>query len=416
MSAPRERVVFTGAHGDDLVGRLHLPAGRPVAHAVFAHCFTCGKDVHAAVRVSRALAEQGIATLRFDFTGLGESEGDFAGTTFSSNVADLVAACDWLRREREAPRLLVGHSLGGAAVIAAAARVPEARAVVTIGAPADPEHVRHLLAPARAELEARGEAEVSIGGRPFRIRTDLLDDLARHASAEAIARLGRALLVLHAPGDRVVGVDDARRIFEAARHPKSFVSLDDADHLLSRAEDARWTAGLIAAWAARYVGATADERAPAASTHGGDEREVVVRGGAVGYGQEILAGRHRLTADEPAELGGGDTGPTPYGLLLAGLGACTSMTLRMYADRKGWPLDGVTVRLRHERIHADDGARGPGAARIEAIDRVLELQGPLDVAQRARLVELAERCPVHRTLEADVRVTTRLADEPPPAS
>lgn len=413
MSAPRERVVFPGAHGVDLVGRLHLPAGRPVAYAVFAHCFTCGKDVHAAVRVSRALAEQGIATLRFDFTGLGESEGDFAGTTFSSNVADLVAACDWLRREREAPRLLVGHSLGGAAVIAAAARAPEVRAVVTIGAPADPEHVRHLLAPARAELEARGEAEVSIGGRPFRIRTDLLDDLARHESAEAIAGLGRALLILHAPGDRVVGVDHARRIYEAARHPKSFVSLDDADHLLSRAEDARWVAGLIAAWAVRYVGAAGDERAPEASTHGGDAREVVVRGGAQGYGQEILAGRHRLTADEPAELGGGDTGPTPYALLLAGLGACTSMTLRMYADRKGWPLEGVTVRLRHDKVHARDCADcETREGRIDVIDRVLEVQGPLDAAQRTRLAEIADRCPVHRTLESEVRMTTRLADGP----
>lgn len=408
-AAGRERVTFPGAHGVELVGRLHLPAGRPAAYAVFAHCFTCGKDVHAAVRVSRALAEQGIATLRFDFTGLGESPGDFAGTTFSGNIADLVAACDWLRREREAPRLLVGHSLGGAAVIAAAPRVPEVRAVATIAAPADPAHVRHLLAPAREELEARGEAEVSIGGRPFRIRRDLLDDLARHESSEAIAALGRALLVLHAPGDRVVGIDHARRLFEAARHPKSFVSLDGADHLLSRAEDARWAAGLIAAWAVRYVGAAVDERTPEASTHGGDPREVVVRG-STGLGQEVLVGRHRLTADEPAEQGGTDTGPTPYGLLLAGLGACTSMTLRMYADRKAWPLEGVTVRLRHEKVHAADCAEcETREGRIDVIDRVLELQGPLDDAQRARLVEIASKCPVHRTLESEVRVRTRLA-------
>lgn len=407
-----ERVSFPGAHGVALAGRLHRPAGPPVAHAVFAHCFTCGKDVHAAVRVSRALAAQGIATLRFDFTGLGESPGDFADTNFSGNVADLVAACAWLRGRGQAPALLVGHSLGGAAVIAAASQVPEVRAVATIAAPADPDHVRRLLTPVRAELEARGEAEVSLGGRPFLIRKDFLDDLARHASAAAIQNLGRALLVLHSPSDTVVGIEQARRICEAARHPKSFVSLDGADHLLLRAEDARWVADIIAVWATRYVGAAGDERTPEASTHGGDEREVVVRGGASGLGQEVLAGRHRLTADEPAELGGSDTGPTPYGLLLAGLGACTSMTLRMYADRKGWPLEGVTVRLRHEKVHLDDSA-GTAAkpARIDRIDRVLEVQGPLDPTQRQRLLEIASMCPVHRTLESEVQVRTRLHDE-----
>ena len=408
----RERVSFPGASGNTLVGRLHLPAAAPVAYAVFAHCFTCGKDVHASVRISAALAAQGIATLRFDFTGLGESAGDFADTTFSGNVKDLVAACDWLRAEREAPRLLVGHSLGGAAVIAAAPSVPEVRAVATIAAPADPAHVRALLLPAVAEVEARGEAEVSIAGRAFRIKKELLDDLARHESGAAIAALGCALMVLHSPSDTLVDVDQARRIFQAARHPKSFVSLDGADHLLSRAEDARWAGGLIAAWAGRYVGAPEVAPLPdeAVGTQGG---EVIVRAGPTGLAQEVLAGKHRLIADEPEELGGTDTGPTPYGLLLASLGACTSMTLRMYADRKGWPLEGVTVRLRHDKVHAKDCADCEAKdGHIDEIQRVVRVEGPLDEEQRERLLEIANKCPVHRTLESEIKVRTRLDDAP----
>lgn len=412
MSAPspRERVTFPGADGSALVGRLHLPAGEPVAYAVFAHCFTCGKDVHAAVRISAALAAQGIATLRFDFTGLGESEGDFAGTTFSGNVKDLVAACDWLRAEREAPRLLVGHSLGGAAVIAAAPGVPEVRAVATIAAPADPGHVRALLLPAVAEVEARGEAEVSIAGRPFRIKKDFLDDLARQESGAAIGALGRALMVLHSPADTLVDIDQARRIFQAARHPKSFVSLDGADHLLSSRDDARWAGGLIAAWAARYVGAPAEPSLPdeAGEPQGG---EVIVRGGPTGLAQEVLAGKHRLAADEPEALGGTDTGPTPYALLLASLGACTSMTLRMYAERKGWPLEGISVRLRHDRVHAKDCAdcEADGGF-VDEVQRVVSVTGPLDAEQRRRLLEIANKCPVHRTLEGEIKVLTRLDD------
>jgi putative redox protein len=405
----RERVSFPGAAGNTLSGRLHLPPGEPAAYAVFAHCFTCGKDVHAAVRISAALAERGIATLRFDFTGLGESEGDFADTTFSGNVKDLVAACDWLRKERQAPRLLVGHSLGGAAVIAAAPGVPEVRAVATIGAPADPAHVRALLRPAVPELEARGEAEVSIAGRPFRIKKELLDDLARQESGAALAALGRALLILHSPGDTVVDVEQARRLFGAARHPKSFVSLDGADHLLSNREDARWAGGLIAAWAARYVGAPAEPALPDEAADGG---EVIVRGGPTGFAQEVLAGRHRLAADEPEALGGTDTGPTPYGLLLASLGACTSMTLRMYADRKGWPLEAVTVRLRHDKVHAKDCADCElKEGHIDEIQRVVRVDGPLDDEQRRRLLEIANKCPVHRTLEGEIKVRTRLDGE-----
>lgn len=399
-----EVIRFPGAEGQELVGRLTRTPGPPRAYALFAHCFTCGKDLRGAHRIAGALAGEGIATLRFDFTGLGESAGDFADTNFSSNVQDLLAAVDWLRREHAAPALLVGHSLGGAAVLAAARAIPEATAVATIGAPADPAHVRRLFDPAAEELERTGEAQVLLGGRSFRIKRQLLRDLEAQDLPQGLDRLGKALLVLHAPADAVVPVDEARRLFQAARHPKSFVSLDGADHLLSRPEDAEWTARVIAAWAARYLPLAA---APPPLTS--EPGLVVVRGGAAGYAQEISAGGHALRADEPQSVGGTDTGPGPYELLLAALGACTSMTLRMYADRKGWPLEGVTVELRHQKVHAQDCADcETREGKVDEVQRGIALEGALDAQQRARLLEIADRCPVHRTLESEIRVRTRL--------
>lgn len=401
-----EVVRFPGAQGQELVGRLTRTAAPPRAYALFAHCFTCGKDLRGAHRIAAALAGEGISTLRFDFTGLGESAGEFEGTDFSSNVQDLLAAAGWLRRERGAPALLIGHSLGGAAILAAARALPEAVAVATIGAPADPAHVKRLLAPALPELESRGEAEVRLGGRPFRIRRQLLADLEAQDLPHGLDRLGKALLILHAPADEVVPVDEARRLFQAARHPKSFVSLDGADHLLSRAEDAEWAARVIAAWAARYL---PDATAPALLRS--EPGLVVVRGGPSGYAQEISAGGHALRADEPVSVGGTDSGPGPYELLLAGLGACTSMTLRMYADRKGWPLEGVTVELRHRKVHAADCADcETKEGKVDEIQRALRIDGPLSDEQRARLMEIADRCPVHRTLESEIRIRTTLQD------
>lgn len=398
---------FPGAHGELLAARLDAPAGVPHAYALFAHCFTCSKDSLAATRIAAALKERGIAVLRFDFTGLGGSQGDFANTDFSSNVGDLVAAADYLRREHAAPALLIGHSLGGAAVLAAAAGIPEAKAVVTIGAPFEPGHVAHLLAPARAEIEARGEAEVDLAGRRFRVRRQFLEDLAAADNREAIGRLRRALLVMHAPGDRTVAIDNAAQIFQAARHPKSFVSLDDADHLLSRRPDAAYAAQVIAAWAARYIGEAKPEPA-AAGAEGGVRVE---EAGSGRYANIVHAGRHRLRADEPEAAGGEDSGPTPYQLLLASLGACTSMTLRMYAERKGWPLERVAVELRHARIHAADCAECENRdGKVDRIERVVHLDGALDAGQRARLLEIADRCPVHRTLHGEIIVPTRLAD------
>ena len=403
-----ERFDFTGAEGQKLAGLLQLPDGEPSAFTLFAHCFTCGKDVKAAAALARGLAELGIATLRFDFTGLGASGGAFARTTFRSNIADLVAAADAMRERHAAPRLLIGHSLGGAAILAAAPLIAESVAVATIGAPFDTAHALHLLGEALPAVERLGEAPVEIAGRRFIIGRDLVRDLASQDQASRIRELRRALLVMHAPGDAIVGTDNASQIFAAARHPKSFVSLDTADHLLSRRENAAYAARVLAAWASRYVAGVAAR----AVAEGEPDLVTVEETGQGRLQQRITMGRHGLIADEPESVGGMDSGPGPYDLLLAALGACTSMTLRLYAARKGWPLERVTVRLRHGKIHASDCAdcETRGDARIDTIERRLTLKGPLDGEQRARLLEIADRCPVHRTLESEVKVRTSLEE------
>lgn len=398
-----ERVEFPGSGQRTLVGRLDLPSGRPGSYAVFAHCFTCGKDSLAASRVSRALTEQGFAVLRFDVPGLGESPGDFADSSFSCDVLDLIAAADFLRSRDRGPALLVGHSLGGAAVLAAANRIPEVRAVATIGAPSDPAHVSHLLTDALPALEADGEAEVQLAGRPFRLRRAFLDDIREQPQLERIARLGRALLVMHSPQDAIVGIENARTIYQAARHPKSFVSLDGADHLLTRPADSRYVAGVLAAWASRYV-----EAPEASNPDPGVPGQVVVRESGQGrYRQHVTAGRHRWTVDEPVSAGGDDDGPAPYDLLLAALGSCTAITMRMYADRKGWPLTSVQVTLVHDRIHATDCAECvTSTGRLDRIRRQVLLSGELNADQIAALATIADKCPVHRTLTHEVTVRT----------
>jgi uncharacterized OsmC-like protein/alpha-beta hydrolase superfamily lysophospholipase len=399
---PRERFDFANAQGHRLAALIDNPVGEPRAYALLAHCFTCGKDNQAAKRIAEGLTALGIGVLRFDFTGLGASEGEFANTTFSSNVADLVAAADELRRLRRAPEILIGHSLGGAAVLAAAAAVSEARAVVTIAAPNDPAHVAGLFKDRVEEIGERGEVEVSLGGRPFRIRRAFLADVADQKLTEHIASLHKALLVFHSPTDDVVGIENASRIFAAAKHPKSFVSLAGADHLLSRPSDAAYVANVIAAWAERYLDMAPVRLAAAA------EPGVVVRETNAGrFQQEIRVGAHRLVADEPVEVGGLDSGPGPYDLVLAGLGACTSMTLRLYAERKALPLARVTVRLTHAKIHAADcEACETEEGMIDRIDRTITLDGELDEPQRARLLEIADKCPVHRTLTSEIEIRT----------
>jgi len=405
-----ERFDFLNAQGQTLAALLDLPAEAARAYALFAHCFTCGKDVHAARRIAEALTTLGIAVLRFDFTGLGASEGEFANTTFSSNVADLVAAANALRERRRAPAILIGHSLGGAAVLAAASQVPETRAVVTIAAPSDPAHVTGLFKDRLDEIKAGGEVAVTLAGREFRISRSFVDDLAEQSLFERVGNLRKALLLFHSPSDDTVGIENASRIFAAAKHPKSFVSLAGADHLLSKRSDAAYVAGVIRAWAERYLDMA--EVMPEAPE---DASLVVVR--ETGRGrlqQEITVGRHRFLADEPVAVGGLDSGPGPYDLLLAGLGACTAMTLRLYAERKALPLEGAVVRLRHGRVHvADCETCETKEGMIDRIERVIALRGDLDAEQRRRLMEIADKCPVHRTLTSEIDIRTTEAPSTP---
>lgn len=411
MTRTTTKFTFPGSQGGELAARLDLPSGAPRAYALFAHCFTCSKDIAAASRIGAGLVDAGFGVLRFDFTGLGSSEGEFANTNFSSNVADIVAAADALRGERLAPALLIGHSLGGAAVLAAAQHIPEVTGVVTIGAPSEPAHVEGVFDDETVDaIERDGEAEVRLADRSFRVRRQFLDDIATARITDATASLDAALLVMHSPVDELVDVDHARRIYERARHPKSFVSLDRADHLLTDRSDAAYVATLIAAWATRYL--------PEAEHEGGEddesppEGEVVVAETGIGdFAQSVRAGRHALQADEPLGIGD-DTGPNPYDLLLAALGACTSMTIRMYARRKDIPLEHVEVRLTHGHRHCDDCAEpDASSSKIEVISRRIELRGDLTDDQVDRLRSIADRCPVHRTLTTDLRIETDLTLE-----
>jgi uncharacterized OsmC-like protein/pimeloyl-ACP methyl ester carboxylesterase len=403
---PTERFQFTGSEGQQLAAALDSPDGDIHAYALFAHCFTCGKDVLAAKRIAVALASKGIAVLRFDFTGLGSSEGDFANSTFSSNVSDLVHAADHLRQTKGVPAILIGHSLGGAAVLAAANRIPDAKTIVTIGAPSDPAHVTGQFADSVAKIREQGQAEVSLAGRPFTIKRAFLDDIAEHSLMDNIAKLHKALLVMHAPTDDIVGIDNATRIFVAAKHPKSFISLSGADHLLSNRNDSTYVAEVIAAWVSRYLDAGKRDEVT-----GDMPRQVVVRETRNGkFQQTVTVGPHQLLADEPLTAGGDDTGLGPYDLLLAGLGACTSMTMRLYADRKSLPLERTTVTLNHSKIHAEDCAEcETKAGMLDQIERVITMEGSLDVEQRNKLMEIADKCPVHRTLTSEIRILTRAA-------
>jgi uncharacterized OsmC-like protein/alpha-beta hydrolase superfamily lysophospholipase len=403
-----ERFEFPNGKGEKLAGVLDLPLGEPTGYALFAHCFTCGKDIRAAKAIAERLAICGIAVLRFDFTGLGGSEGEFANTHFSSNVDDLVAAADHLRQTRAAPALLIGHSLGGAAVLAAAHRIEEARAVVTIAAPSDPAHVTGLFKSQVGTIRAQGEVEVTLAGRPFRIKREFLDDVAEKKLQDCIANLRKALLIFHSPTDATVGIDNASHIFTAAKHPKSFVSLAGADHLLSKKSDAVYVANVITAWAERYL-----DRPASVAEAQSEAGVVTVRETRAGkFQQEIMSGPHRFLADEPVSVGGLDSGPGPYDLLLASLGACTAMTVRLYAERKRLPLERVSVRLSHNKIHAEDCENcETKEGMIDRIDRAITLEGALDAEARQRLMEIADKCPVHRTLksENDIRTFERPA-------
>ena len=403
------RATFKGSAGTELAARLDLPAGPVAGFALFAHCFTCTKDILAAKRIAAGLAAAGVGVLRFDFTGLGSSDGEFANTNFSSNVEDLVHAAAYLRANFAAPQLLIGHSLGGAAVLAAAAEIPEAKAVVTIGAPADVTHVLNQFGGSVDEIRQRGEARVTLAGRQFTIRRTFLEDAEGHRLASRIATLGKALLVMHAPLDAVVGIDNASKIFLAAKHPKSFVSLDDADHLLSNASVAAYAARVIVAWASKYL--------PAPPLDANVETGVLIRETMQGKYQNIaVAGRHRLIVDEPVSVGGLDSGPNPYDYLSIALGACTAMTLRVYAEHKKIDLGRISVAVRHGKVAAqhcmDCGEAAEGReGKIDRFDRVISIEGKVDPALEEKLVEIAAKCPVHRTLEAASAVITKIQSQ-----
>ena len=403
---PTTKLTFPGSRGAQLAARLDTPDGVASAYAIFAHCFTCSKDILAASRISEALVSQGIAVLRFDFTGLGASEGEFASTDFSSNVQDLKMAADHLRAHYGAPRILIGHSLGGTAVLAAAGDIPEVRAVATINAPADAAHVLRAFGKQLEDIETRGEAEVMLAGRSFRIRKDFIDDVRGQALHNRIAGMNRALLILHAPLDSIVGIENATSIFKAARHPKSFVALDGADHLLTRRADAEYAGTVIASWASRYLDSPqARDREATPPANGVIVRET----GTGGYQQEVISGRHHLLADEPADVGGGDSGPSPYDLMSAALGACTSMTLRMYANRKGLQLGRISVEVSHGKVHAQDCEECEGReGRIDRFERQIMIEGGVPAELEAKIVEIANKCPVHRTLEASSVIVTQL--------
>jgi len=404
-----DRLTFDNGRGESLAARLDRPLrDKPLGYAVFAHCFTCSKNIGAAVQISRALVTQGWAVLRFDFTGLGDSEGEFADTHFTSNVGDLVSAARWLEQHHSAPRLLVGHSLGGAAVLCAASQLDSVLAVATVGAPGHPEHVLNMMTSQIDAIERDGAAEVSLGGRRFRIKRDFVQDIQEQPMQRTIASLRRALLVMHAPEDEIVGINNASQIFGAAKHPKSFVSLDDADHLLTRRRDAQYVATVIVAWAQRYLPDPAIDATPEL-----DGEDAIAWGPIRGFRTELQVGPHHAVADEPKSVGGTATGPSPYGHLLTALGACTAMTLRMYADRKRWPLEQAVVQLTHAKVHARDCEECDQSAtgKIDRIERTVELHGQaLSAEQRQRLHEIADKCPVHRTLTTGAVVVDRSRD------
>lgn len=401
-----QKIIFKNHDGVELVGRIELPADQ-LAHnfALFAHCFTCTKNLSAVRNISRSLTSAGFGVLRFDFTGLGESEGDFADTNFSGNVEDLIAAAEYLEEHFASPSLLIGHSLGGAAVIFAASQLGSVEAVATIGAPSSPKHIQHLLMSSLDEIEKKGVATVNLGGRDFTIKKHFLDDLEVHSLPEVAKNMNKALLVMHSPQDITVVIKNAEEIYMAARHPKSFVSLDGADHLLIKKEDSLYVGKVIAEWASRYVDIPITERISSKSD------VMASLDGDAGYTTQMKVGNHYMLADEPKDVGGNDFGPNPYDLVTAGLSACTAITVQMYVRRKGWDLKNIEVHTSYSKQHAFDCEHcDEDSAKIDTFSREIKLEGELDEKQINRILQIADRCPVHRTLHSETQIDTKLID------
>lgn len=397
-----KKVSFTNKNNDQLAGRLELPLNRkPHNFAIFAHCFTCTKNLTAVKNVGRALTAQGFGVLRFDFTGLGESEGDFENTNFSGNVDDLIEAASYLEAHYAAPSLLIGHSLGGAAAIFAASRIDSVKAVAVINSPSDPAHLTHLLRDSTSQIRKEGKAKVNLGGIDFTIKKQFLDDLRNKSLFQVVGDFQKALLILHSPQDTVVGINNAEEIYKAARHPKSFVSLDGADHMLSQKKDSQYVGEVIAAWGLRYLPFPKKKKLQtksqvAASLQDDD-----------GYTTPLVLGDHGLLADEPIKFGGNNFGPSPYEFLSAALAACTVMTVLMYARRKEWPLETVECHIDYSREHAVDCEHcEDDAAKIDTFNRKIHLAGNLTDTRKTRLMEIANKCPVHKTLHSKTQILT----------
>lgn len=399
--------MFQGSMGHNLAGRMDLPIGPVRAYALFAHCFTCSKDIFAAKHIASELSNQGIAVLRFDFTGLGSSQGEFANTNFSSNIEDLLQAVAFMRASYQAPAILIGHSLGGAAVLSAAHKIPEAEAVVTIGAPSDVKHVLNNFEAHIDDIKQKGEVDVQLTGRSFKIKKQFIDDLEKSSVIDGAKVMNKALMIMHSPIDDVVGIENAGNIFVAAKHPKSFISLDKADHLLTNSDDAIYVAKTISAWVMRFVDNNMDKSIA-------EQKGVVVKETGQGKFQNLaFSGKHHIFADEPVQLGGLDSGPGPYDFLAISLAACTSMTLRMYATFKKIDLGRISVEVNHNKIYAKDcqdclqDVRKNGG-KIDHFERIIYIESDLDEVLQNKVLEIADKCPVHKTLENRNSVATRV--------